>query len=58
MAIPGPDPIAVPATTRAALTEIVTAVQGDAPQVAPAILGRVAASREGGNVCMMGGWTS
>ncbi|MEU6479483.1 hypothetical protein ABZ858_21825 [Streptomyces sp. NPDC047017] len=58
MSNPGPDPKVAPAMSGAALTEIVTAVQSDSPQVAPAILGRITASRESGSVCMMGGWTA
>ncbi|MEU0215024.1 hypothetical protein ABZ281_07820 [Streptomyces sp. NPDC006265] len=52
---PGPTPPAVDTQT---LTGVVTAVQTDPPALAAGIRGRITASHEEGNVCMMGGWTS
>lgn len=52
---PGPTP---PATKPATLDGVVTAVHQDPPAAAVAIRGRISASHDEGNVCMMGGWTS
>jgi len=53
---PGPaDPTAVETS---ALDGVVTAVHGDPAALAVAIRGRITASHQDGNVCMMGGWTS
>ncbi|MGW3153737.1 hypothetical protein [Streptomyces sp. NPDC001089] len=53
---PGPTPPAV--IDEETFTGIIGAVTGDSPKLASAVRDRLSESRQGGSVCMMGGWTS